>query len=78
MTDEEKLEMTKEAFRRKLDSVATWADFKTLMNNITKQQVINFVKNNLEQNATNYRDAATNCTDKADDIEFLVVEVDAI
>lgn len=78
MTDEEKLEITTEAFRRKLDTIPTWAAFKSLMNSITKAQVITFVTNNLEQRATNYRDSATNSTSTANDIDALVVEVDAI
>ncbi len=78
MTDEEKLEITKEAFRRKLDAIPTWTAFKMLMNSITKAQIITFVTDNLEQRATNYRDASTGMTTKADDIDDLVVEVDAI
>jgi len=78
MIDEEKLEETKEAFRRKLDEIETWDDFKILLNNITKQRVINFIKNNLEQSASRYRNIGSNCTGKGNDIDNLVEEVDAI
>ena len=78
MNDEEKLGMTKEAFIRKIDAIPTWDNFKTLVDNITKQQIINFVKNTLEQDALNYRNSAINYTDKADDIDDLVKEVDGI
>lgn len=78
MEDEEKLEITKEAFKRKLDAILTWDDFKTLLDNITRQRIINFIKNNLEQEASRQRDLGINFTDKANDIDDLVVEVDAI
>ena len=78
MEDKEKLEITKGAFMRRIDTIPTWDNFKSLLNSITKQQVINFVKANLEQNASNCRDNATHSRDMAEDIDDLVEEVDAI
>jgi len=47
LTDDKKLEIVKAKFKAKLDSIATWQDFKDLINNINKVQVKNFIKNAL-------------------------------
>jgi len=78
MNSGEKRSVVVEAFKKKLDSIETWDEFKQLITLITKDRVKNFIKNNLEQSAQGYRDGATHCTDKASDIDNLVTEVDGI
>ena len=78
MEDEEKLDITKEAFKKRIDGIPTWDNFKSLLNSITKQQVINFITANLEHNASRCRSYAADYVNRADDIDDLVEEVDAI
>jgi len=44
MDDTQKLETVKAKFKAKIDSVATWQDFKNLIININKTQIKNFIK----------------------------------
>jgi hypothetical protein len=78
MTDEEKLRVSVDAFKQKLDRIQTWDDFKTLLDNITKQQVKNFLKTRLQFSADGYRDGAIYNTNAADDLDDLVTEYDSI
>lgn len=78
MTDEEKLQVSKEAFKWKLDQINSWTAFKALLNGLTKQQAVNFLKNRLGTNSTNYRAGATQNTSEADDLDALVGEYDGI
>jgi len=76
MTDDEKLRYAKRAFERKFASIETWNDFKSMVNNITKQRMKNFVRNSLQQAATDSADAAAIQSDKATELNDLVNEVD--
>jgi len=78
MTDEEKLRITQDAFNNKIMSIDTWSHFKTAISSITKAQVKNFIKANLQKAEQNQTDAATYSTDKATEINALITEVDNI
>ncbi len=78
MTDEEKLRITQDAFNRKIQSIDTWASFKSAISGITKAKVKNFIKNNLQQAKQNQTDAATYSTNEATEIGALITEVENI
>lgn len=48
LTDDQKLEITLRAFKKRLNQIDTWADFKTIMANITKAKIITFIKNEIQ------------------------------
>ena len=79
LSDDEKLEIVRAKFKMKLDSIATWQDFKDLISNITKAQVKNFIKNALHSEG----DWRTNVSGpeevtKGNDLYSLENEVDGI
>ena len=78
MTDDEKLEIAREAFKRKLDSIQTWDQFKNTVKNLTSEGVITFIKNNLENAAISYRSSSDSMDEKAGEIDTLVNEIDGL
>jgi len=77
-TDEQKLTFAVSAFKKKLLSIKTWTEFKTLISSITKTQIKTFIKNTLQQEADKRRQFATDETDTATAYEALKDEVNSI
>ena len=75
LSNDEKLETVRSAFKKKLYEIETWADFKTLLNNITKIQIKNFIRNNLQAEANKRRTYSINENSHADDLENLKTEI---
>lgn len=78
MTDEQKLQETKMAFINKIESINDWNTFKTILSNLTKVQIKNFIKSNLQNMQQSYIDSANSSTTMGTDIEDLITEVDNI
>ena len=78
LTDDQKLEYTKDAFNRKIDNVDDWDNFKTLLSGITKTAVINFVKNNLQKRRQSLLDSSEIEIGWADGISEVITELDNI
>lgn len=78
LSDEEKLDVSVDAFKRKLDSIETWTAFKSMLNNITKTMVVNFLKGRIGDSADSYEAGAAQNTAKAADLDDLVNEFDSI
>ncbi len=78
LSDEEKLDISVAAFKRKLDSIESWTSFKLLLNSITKAVVVNFLKGKIENSADSYEDGAAQNTAKAADLDDLADEYDSI
>ena len=84
MIDQTKMNITREAFNKKLDSVDSWADFKTMIAGITKAKVKNFLKSNIEEKAQEIKDKAIQETGSAGtggiakEVDDLATEVDNI
>ena len=80
MTDSEILEQIKAKFIAKIESIATLPDFFTLLRNITKLKIKNFIKSGLQDEADERRNVfAIKEVEKADDIEQIVIpKVDEI
>jgi hypothetical protein len=78
MTDDEKLTAAKKAFEKKLSSIDTWNDFKTMIDNITTAKMKSFIKNSLQNAADVHTDTATVQTSKATDLNDLANEVDIL
>ena len=79
MTDDEKLEISRAKFKARLDLIVTWDEFKTLLNNLTKTRIKNFIRNALQDEATKRRDIFAQAElSKASDIEALKQEVNTI
>ena len=78
MTDDKKLRTAQDAFQKKLRSITTWTDFKTMVSTITKTKVKNFLTAKLQDAEQGQTDAATNATNVATDISALIIEVNNI
>ena len=75
LNDDEKLEIVRSAFKKKLYEIETWANFKTLLNNITKTQIKNFIRNNLQAEANKRKVYSVDENSHADDLENLKTEI---
>ena len=76
MEDEEKLRLTQDAFERKIREIETWEDFRTLLQNITKKAIINFIKKNLQQHSQDLRYCANTENANAEEIDDFIIEID--
>ena len=78
LTDEEKLQYSREAFIEKLWSIESWDDFKTLLTTVTKDKVKTFLKNNLAEKEAQNTNEAMDATQKATDLNGLQTEIDEL
>lgn len=75
LTDEQKLETVCSAFKKKLDEVGTWSEFKTMLNNLTKEKVKTFIRDKLQEYADRERADGNKTVTHGDDIETLITEI---
>jgi len=77
-TNDQKLTFAVSAFKKKLLSIKTWTEFKTLVSSITKTQVKTFLKNTLQQEADKRRQFGVDEVETADNLEAEKDEINLI
>jgi len=77
-TDAEKLFTAKMALEKKILQVDTWANFKSLVQNITSNQLKNLILNAIATKKTEAQSLAIDSTTKAADLQDLSDELDAL
>ena len=77
LTDGEKLTLSKQAFKKKIMQVDSWANLETLVVNITSNQLKNLIKASLADEQQREEAEATQSTVAATDINNLSNEIDA-
>ena len=78
MTNDTKLDIAKTAFVEKLMGINTRDEFKTLLANITRENVKNFIMAKLQAAKQSQADSASAATNMATEINTLITEVDNI
>ena len=78
MEDEEKLRISVDAFERKLRSIDSWIQFKGLLQTVTKAQIKNFIKSNLQAYAQSLRDSAIAGNANAEEIDSVADEIEGL
>jgi hypothetical protein len=76
LPDDEKLEIVRSAFKKKIMAQETWADFKTFLQGITQTQIKAFILTALQNAELKYDAQAAAHTLTADDIGELYTELD--
>lgn len=69
LVNEQKLEVVKLAFIKKIQNISTWAEFVTLVSNMTKTNVIAFIKNAIDEYALEQSTKATDLADFSDELD---------
>ena len=77
-TDEQKLDVCKDKFIGYIESIATWDDFKTFVNNISKTQIVNGIKAAVQAEIASGQNVVTNITDKEADLTAFDTELDTV
>lgn len=78
LTEEEKVQALQDAaidFFMGLTTFSAWVNF---VNNVTKPQVKNFLKNAIDQASNNYDNSSEALSTKANDYEDLSNQIDAL
>jgi hypothetical protein len=75
LSDQEKLTAARVAIAMKMDSYKEWSDFKVMLQGLTKQKFINFIKNSIEADATGLRNGVAHQTQRADDLDDISTEL---
>lgn len=79
LTNEEKVEVLKDAairyFQNNLNTLPEWIAF---VNNVTKTQVKNFLKNAIDQASTDYSTSSSSLADKASGYTDLSNQIDTL
>jgi len=75
MQDAEKLELVKKVFRQKLDAVQDWNEFKLLVQDMSKQKFINFIKDGVQLSAEEHRNKASKANNRASSIVSILTEL---
>ena len=77
-TDEQKLNFAKQALKIRVMAVDEWATFKSLVENITSNQLKNLIKSALADEKEREETEATESTADAADYQSLWDEIDGI
>ena len=77
-TDDQKLNFAKQALKVRIMAVEEWTTFKSLVENITSNQLKNLIKSALADEKEREETEATESTADAADYQSLSDEVDAI
>ncbi len=77
-TNEEKLNVLQRVLITKIMSISTLLEFRNFIKNITKQKLVNFLKQKLDEESISLRDSATSSNETADDQDDLQTELNEV